>query len=500
MSVFDFNRLPDHQVLHEATWGGCADLSIPISAVPGGQSIQATRAEACKVAGGDRVVFAPDVELWVYRSYPIAIAPRRGPASEMRGATWCTRGILVEPQRLETSNEYRGASVVYAVWPDVAAWWEAAPFTLRHPDNVLHYDCLFTSLLPLPDGADIELLGHVRPVEGFLRDGITQRRREVALDSGDQEKVNVRSALMLDPMRLAPELTTGRRAREHTPEAPQDAGPGPKETDGVEQWHWGVVKDLDACIQALLRDPEIATFRKSVMQEDFFVRWNSTSGYRQWPLPSELRRPDLVDELLEQAARYALAGPANFGAYTGHCQRWAKKWGRQTVLDEDPGLPLAFPLMQNVYVSWLDNLCRRAFDQTPAQALSRRPPKTCRPALRARWERSSVSALLDRKLLDLRQKSVSDLAHDLARALSSLPGVRQAPEKRADTDFEQQRSTPPPTDGGSLDPGVACIEVAAAIQFLENRLSAAFRTPGLSDDVRNHLLELKRTREAGRKA
>lgn len=532
MSAIHVARLPDHQALREQPARRRLDRSVPVGATPGAEPVSATRVH---VRDG-RVVFAQDLKLWVYRSYPVSIAPRPGRASEASVPSWHTRAIVVEPQDLSSSDELDGCSVVYAMWPSGAAWWEAAPFTVRHSDHILHYDRLFTSLVPFPDGCDVSLLGHVRPITGHIRDDITERRRE---NSTDRARVKVRSALLLDPMRLAPELTTGRRARGHP--AAEDAEEEPREDPSIEVWHWSVVKDLEGCVATLLDDPEVRRFKESVSRKDFLLRWYASVSPERfkvplpeveqalsdmdhlaegeptrsakkdwkedWLLREELREAGFVDDLLEDAARYALAGPHNYEAYLDKCRSWHQAGRRPALLDENT--PLVFPLLQNVYVNWLEALQKRLGreDGLPLKArMSKkrwgdsyggggvRRPASIRRAVEARLAKSVQGRRIQAAKLELSQLPPSRLAHDLARALLSLPGHRFRPEPAPDAESGKRAPVPNPADGEPMPPGEASVLLAAGIELLEGRLFAAAREQGLSNDVRSHLLEFKERR------
>lgn len=509
MSAQSLALIQDHQSQHEREW---SEDCIPISAESGGRSVSATRTELHK----GRVVFAPDVPLWVYRSYPLAITPRPGPASEARVPAWHIRGIFVEPFLLKDSDDFSNCSVVYAVWPNAASWWEAAPFTLRHPDNVLRYDRLFTSLLPFPNGCEVSLEGHLReiPVVGHLRDGITDRRR---VDT-DGIKVNVRSALMLDPLRLATDWTTGRRSRGHFDEAQS----GESVPDGAELWHWSVVEDLDGCLTELLRDPELVRFRESVSKDDFLLRWYRSANdtipvplgspedwtdelRARWILSEEFRDEHFVENLLEEAARYALAGPRDYQSYLARCQGWAKTGRRNALMDSE--IPLVFPLVQNIYVDWLDSLQKRT--ATRETILSRQflnrsaHPQTGRKGnkrknvakgIEAHWQWSAKIDQIQDAKQKLRLSSPSQLAHDLTRALLSLPDSLLRPESDPEKSTGKRSLLPNPADGDPLSCPEACLVVAAAAEVLEESLFRLGHNPDLAPEVRQFITWLKTRR------
>jgi hypothetical protein len=500
-------------------------MARPVSAEPGGRPISATRAGIHE----GRVIFRPDVDLWVYRSYPLSISLRPGPALESHRAAWHIRGIFVEPYDLLTSDAFAGCSVVYAIWPDAAAWWEAADFTLRHSDNVLRYDRLYTSLLPFPDGCDVSLSGKVRPapipLTGFMRDGLTERRR--VMDVGG-EPVNVRSALMLEPIRLDTEATTGRRARAH---AALEGGSGDAadvDSGSPELWHWGVVQNLNECIASLISDPELDRFRESVADSkgDFLARWYRATDDRiavpvgsvetwnegardRWWLPQEFRDAAFIENLLEVAVRYALAGPPNFSQYLERCRGWEKAGRRKALLS--PDLPLVFPLVQNIFVDWLDNLQKRTADRASFQARiqqaqrisfdggrkGKSKPKIC-PATQAHWDWSNLKESIAEGKKSLSNLAPEDLAQQLVRALEALSRTQATGPRRsvaADSDEEDKDADQEDVMGSEQ----ACVLAACAMEVLEERLLLVARGRDLQPKLQKFLTWFKLNR-SGTKA
>lgn len=497
MSAHRTNAISDHQVERERP---DHEDSRPISAEPGARTVNATRVA---VVDG-RVVFLEDVPLWVYRSYPVAVSTRGGGAGEMRVPAWTFRGILVEPMDLGQSDEFKECSVVYAIAPSVAAWWESAPFSIRHGDRI-EYDQLETSLMSFPDGCLIEALGHVRPVSGVLRDGIVEKRR-VDAKAAAGERVNIRSALMLDPLRLAPEWVTGRRSRIHAKDVSgKDAGGA----EGAETWHWSVVPNLEETVEALLKDPELDRFRESVMNADgtFLTRWirsaNDTvtvplgapedwseEARARWWLPAEMRDGRLVDELMREAVLHALAGPLDFDSYLAKCQGWSQTKRRAALTAT--GEPLVFPLVQNVFVNWLEALHRRQLD--PAIFASRR--RTSRVGrsvstfgVKDRLDVANISRLLaltKRRILD-----EGDLLDALGVALASLSSVGEGSPVDASLDEEESEHDAEPEPVGQAGRSAALITLTATVELLEEHLLRMEKRTDLNPEERQMLRLLK---------
>jgi hypothetical protein len=504
MSALRTNAISDHQVERERPQH---EDSRPISAEPGARTVNATRVA---VVDG-RVVFRPDVPLWVYRSYPLAISTRSGGAGEPRMPAWTFRGILVEPMDLRRSDEFKDCSVVYAIAPSVAAWWESAPFSIRHAKRI-EYDQLETSLMSFPDGCVVEALGDtreaaepVRPVAGTLRDGVVEKRR-VDAEAAAGERVSIRSALMLDPLRLAPEWVTGRRSRIHAKNVSgKDAGEG----EGAETWHWSVVPNLEETVETLLKDPELDRFRESVMNADetFLARWYSSamnvpapSGPRDywsekdralWLLPDELRNGLLVDALLREAALYALAGPVDFDSYLAKCQGWSQTERREALTEA--GEPLVFPLVQNVFVNWLDALHRRLLEPEHFEERSKkrkvgrtRGPRGVKERLDAVDENRRI-AKAKLKLLGADE----DFLNTLRAALMSLASEKdastsQAPLDEEEFDEEDERKRSKPRDRRD-----ALRMLTAAVELLEERLLQFEKRADLNTEERDTLALLK---------
>ncbi len=448
-----------------------------VSAESGPRDVYATRVG---VRDG-RVVFEKDERMWVYRSYPIAIGPRPGAATGLRVPAWTTRATLVEPHDLAICDQFKDCSAVYAIGPAVVGWWESAPFTLRKSDRIV-FDRLETSILSMPLGCEVETLG-------YLRDAGADKQVRKVTDpkTGRTTEVNLRSALMMDPLRLAPAHVTGRRSRARG-EAVDDSG---------ERWHWGIVPNLEDTLDQLLEDPELDRFRESVMdpEGDFLARWyraaNDTIPVPQrpierwendeklrWLLTEDERDPRLIEELLREAARYALAGPIDLGSYQRKCQAWAQT-GRRKALHGD-GAALVFPLVQNIFVDWLVNRHNRGIYTGTAKR------KKSKPGVLEHMD----AAGFQRELLDMRNQAALLTPDEFGKRITdAVESLRRRPQDGAADEGEEEGENDESMDG---HPYLMAIQtMAASIAWMEDRLLALDRHLHLSAGERRYLNRLK---------
>lgn len=498
MSSYPYHLLPDHDTEPQPTQGDWhtidSDTASPISAEPGGRDdVMAT-----KVAfRNGRVVFVSDVELFVYRSYPISVSLRPGPSTAAFKPRLNLRSILVEPRDLWRSGEFKESSVVYAIWPNSAAWCEKADFKLRHGDNLEKYylnheNAIQTSLLKLPPGCELRLDGIIRPLEGYLRSPLTDKR---AAGQGE-DRVQIRSALFLDPVRVAPRFATGRRANQRIPDT---------ESASAEDWHWGVVQDYDQCLAELLKDDEVCRFKENVMKSEFLTNWfrsnndirfpsattlqaqllgnhssdvpltSQKANHRPaywWLLDSELIDETFVDENLAAAARYALAGPSKFEAYRDDMTKRAK-FGRRAG-GENASEPLVYPLLQNIYADWLYKAHRRIRDKQEKSENAEISVQSESPTSRKRQISKMSSSLLAKEREKIDKLTGVELGNEVVGILTNLAQSHRESAFQDGSELEDDREISP------LDiqqAGLAAIAVADKLDSLVGHAASAEMLP-----------------------